>query len=354
MKLLVINSGSTSTKLAVYEDDNQIWAEGINHPAEEISHFSHVNEQYEFRKHLIIEEIRKAGFEIAFDAVIGRGGLLKPTKGGVYLIDDKIKYDLINSHLEHASNLAALIADDIARYCGCPAYIADPVVTDELCDEARFTGIPEIKRISVFHALNSRAEARRYAKSCGRRYEDMNFVVAHMGGGISVSAHRYGRVTDVNNAINGDGPFSPERAGTVPAGQLVDLCFSGKYSYDEISKMLNGRGGMVAYLGTTSGKDVALEIEKGNEEYKKVFDAMIYTIGKQIGCMHVALKCKTDAIILTGGLAHNKYLVSKLKEWIEPLANVVVAPGEDELGALALNALAALKGEIELQVYNPD
>ena len=353
MKILVINPGSTSTKLAVYENENQVWTDGITHTAEDIAQFSHVNDQYEFRKKLVLDELKNAGIEVAFDAVIGRGGLLKPTSGGVYQVNEKIRHDLLNSHMEHASNLAALIAADIAKDCGCPAYLADPVVTDELCDEARLTGIPEIPRISVFHALNSRAVARGYAAKCGRKYENMNFVVAHMGGGISVSAHRMGKVVDVNNAINGDGPFSPERAGTIPAGQLVDLCFSGKYEYNEICRMLNGRGGLVAHLGTTSGKDVAEAIYNGNVEYKKVFDAMIYTIAKQIGSMHVTLKAKTDAIILTGGMAHNKYLVEHLVEWVGDLAPVVVVPGEDELGALAMNALGALRGELPLQEYNP-
>lgn len=354
MRILVINPGSTSTKLAVFENETKVWSESIDHPAEEIAGFMHVNEQYDFRKKVVFDELNKVGIEMDFDAVIGRGGLLKPTPGGVYLVDERIKHDLFNSHIEHASNLAALIADDIAKSCGCPAYIADPVVTDELCDVARLTGIPEIPRISIFHALNSRAVARKYAAGAGRKYEEMNLVVAHMGGGISVSAHQYGKVIDVNNAINGDGPFSPERAGTIPAGQLVDLCFCGKYSHSDIKKKLNGRGGLMAHLGTTSGKFVAEEIEKGNEKFRKVFDSMIYTIAKQIGSMHVALKCKTDAIILTGGMGHNGYLVPKLKEWICDLAPVIVIPGEDELGALAMNALGALRGELELQVYNPD
>ena len=264
MRILVINPGSTSTKVAVYDNEKQLWSENVYHPAaEELSRFSHVNEQHDFRKELIIKTLHAAGFSLQFDAVIGRGGLLKPTQGGVYLVNEKIKYDLLNSRMEHASNLGAIIADEIAKGCGCPAYIADPVVTDEMCDLARVTGMPEISRISIFHALNSRAVSRKYhalnsravsrkyAASIGRKYDDLNLIVAHLGGGISIGAHSKGRVVDVNNALDGDGPFSPERSGSIPTRQLVDLCFSGKYSYDDIRKMINGHGGLYAHLGTT-------------------------------------------------------------------------------------------------------
>lgn len=251
MKILVINPGSTSTKLAVYEDDKQVWRESVFHSAKDLSEFHHINEQYEYRRRHVTEALQKAGIPLCFDAIIARGGLLKPTPGGVYRINERIKHDLWHADMEHASNLAALIADELAASAGCPAFIADPVVTDELCDVARLTGIPEIPRISIFHALNSRAVSRNYAARIGRKYEELDLIVVHLGGGISVSAHHHGKVIDVNNALNGEGPFSPERAGTIPARQLVDLCFSGKYTYQEIRKMLNGRGGLLAHLGTT-------------------------------------------------------------------------------------------------------
>lgn len=249
MKILVINPGSTSTKLAVYENENPVWRESIAHPSKELAGFHHINEQYEYRRAHVHDTLEKAGIPLAFDAVIARGGLLKPTPGGVYQINERIKHDLWHATMEHASNLAAWIADEIAHCAGCPSYLADPVVTDELRDLARISGIPELPRISIFHALNSRAVSRRYAARIGRKYEELNLIVAHLGGGISVSAHHYGKVVDVNNALNGEGPFSPERAGTLPARQLVDLCFSGKYTYAEIRKMINGRGG----TGGTSG-----------------------------------------------------------------------------------------------------
>lgn len=353
MKILVINPGSTSTKVAVYNNENQLWFESIYHKADELSRFSHVSDQHDFRKETIVSSLENAGFNLEFDAVIGRGGLLKPTQGGVYLVDEKIKYDLIHSQKEHASNLAALIADEIAKECNCPAYIADPVVTDEMNDLARFTGIPEISRISIFHALNSRAVSRRYAESIGSRYEDLNLIVAHLGGGISISAHSNGRVIDVNNALDGDGPFSPERAGSIPTRQLVDLCFSGKYSYNEILKMINGHGGLYAHLGTTDVRNIVAEIKSGNTHAGNVMQAMVYNIAKTIGSMHIALRQKTDAIILTGGMAHENYVASGISSWIDGLAPVIVIPGEDEMGALAMNALGALRGELPLQVYNP-
>lgn len=353
MRILVINPGSTSTKLAVYDENGALWRESISHPATELAQFHHINEQYDYRKRHVRETLEKAGMIDGFDAVVARGGLLRPTPGGVYRIDGRIKHDLWHADMEHASNLAAWIADEIAAGTGCPAYIADPVVTDELCDIARLTGIPEIPRISAFHALNSRAVSRKYAARIGKEYEELNLVVAHLGGGVSVSAHHYGRVIDVNNALNGEGPFSPERAGTAPARQLADLCFSGKYTHREIRKMLNGRGGLLAYLGTTDVENIVRQVHAGAEKHRLVLDAMLYTVAKEIGAMHVALHGQTDAIILTGGIAFNGYCVDALREWTERLAPVVVIPGEDEMGALAANAIGALKGTLPLQEYNP-
>lgn len=352
-KILVINPGSTSTKLAVYEDNQQIWRHSITHTPEELANFHHINEQYEFRRTHVTEALKQAQISLQFDAVIARGGLLKPTPGGVYLINERIKYDLWNASMQHASNLAAWIADDIASKISCPSYIADPVVTDELRDIARLTGIPEIPRISIFHALNSRAVSRKYAERIGRKYEELNLIVIHLGGGISVSAHHNGKVVDVNNALNGEGPFSPERAGTIPARQLIDLCFSGKYSHEDLRKLLNGRGGLLAHLGTTDVPTIVRWAHAGGKKHKLTLEAMIYTVAKQAGAMHVALHGHTDAIILTGGIAYSEYCVSLLREWLEGLARIVVIPGEDEMGALAMNALGALKGELTLQEYAP-
>lgn len=354
MKIFVINPGSTSTKLALFEDEKPVWVAGSHHPANELARFHHVNEQYAYRRDFILRLLAEAGIPLDFDAVIARGGLLKPTPGGVYAVNEQMKHDLIHARMEHACNLGALIADELARRCGCTAYIADPEVVDELQPSARLTGIPEIGRISIFHALNSKAVSRKYATSVGRHYEDLNLIVVHLGGGISVGAHRAGRVVDVNNALNGDGPFSPERAGTIPADQLAELCFSGQYNLKQIKKMLNGKGGLIAHLGMNDVVTVSRKAEEGEEPYKGVLDAMLYTVAKQVGAMYVTLRGQVDAIILTGGIAHSDYCVAVLREQIDYLAPVVLMPGEDEMGSLAFNALGALKGELPLQVYQPE
>ena len=354
MKIFVINPGSTSTKLALYENEKQVWTGGAHHPVDDLAKFHHINEQYEYRKEFVHRMLAEAGIPIQFDAVIARGGLLKPTPGGVYAINEQMKHDLIHAQMEHACNLGALIADELAKECNCPAYIADPEVVDERMPEAKLTGIPEIQRISIFHALNSKAVSRRYAASIGKHYEDLNLIVIHLGGGISVGAHLKGKVIDVNNALNGDGPFSPERAGTVPADQLAELCFSGKYTLRQIKMMLNGGGGLAAHLGENDMITIASKAERGVEPYKKVLDAMLYTVAKEAGARYVALRGKVDAIIITGGIAHSDYCIKTLRSWIDCLGNIVLMPGEDEMGSLAYNALGALKGELSLQVYQPE
>lgn len=351
MRIFVINPGSTSTKIAVYDGTKPVWMTGAHHPIKEISSFKHVFEQYDYRKDFIMKRLKEANIEMNFDAVIGRGGLLKPLCGGVYIVNEKMKEDLIHAQMEHVCNLGGLLALDIARQCGCKAYTADPVVVDELQPEARFTGIPGIKRKSVFHALNSKAVSRRYANSIGKKYEELRLIVAHLGGGISIGAHRYGKVIDVNNALDGEGPFSTERAGTVPAGQLIDLCFSGIYDRKQIMKMIHGGGGLMAYLGTNDMITISREAEEGNEPYKSVLDAMLYTVAKQTGAMYVALDGKVDAVILTGGIAYSDYCVDVLRKRIDYLAPVVLMPGEDELGALAYNAYGVLTGKLSLLEY---
>lgn len=351
MKILVINPGSTSTKLAIYEDNTNIWSTGAHHPTKELAAFQHIGEQYAYRLDFVKKQLEKGGIMLEFDAIIARGGLLKPMPGGVYRINEKMKHDLVHTKHEHACNLGALIAEELACQCKCPAFIADPEVVDELQPEARLTGIPEIKRISIFHALNSKAVSRKYAESIGRQYEDMNLIVAHLGGGISVSAHRKGRVIDTNNALNGDGPFTPERAGTIPADQLAELCFSGKYTLPQIKKMLNGKGGLTAHLGNNDMISIAARAEAGEEPDKGVLDAMLYTVAKQVGAMYVTLHGQVDAIIITGGIAHSSYCTATLSRQTDYLAPIVLMPGEDEMGALASNALAALKGKLPIQEY---
>ncbi len=353
-KILAINPGSTSTKAALYEDDKAILELTLRHSVEDIGRFDSIIDQMEWRRDLILDALKEKGFKVEeLSAVIGRGGLVKPIEGGVYEVNDVLKYDLRHAQRHHASNLGGLIADEIAQVAGVKAYIADPVVVDELIPEARFTGLPECPRVSIFHALNQKATARIYAKEIGKRYEDLNLIVAHMGGGISVSAHRKGRVIDTNNALTGDGPFSPERAGSLPADELMELCFSGKYSKSELTRMLAGKGGLVAHLGTSSVQEICeVRIEKDNDaQARQVMEAMCFAIAKNIGGMATILCGKVDAIILTGGVAYNDYVNVRVKEACEFIAPVHIYPGENELSALSMNALLVLKGELEPKTY---
>ncbi len=282
---------------------------------------------------------------------MGRGGLTKPIPSGVYEVNDKMKNDMLNSPFgEHASNLGGFIADDIAKGLkDVKAYITDPVVVDELDDIARVAGHPNFERISILHALNQKATARRYAREHNLVYEELNLIVAHLGGGISVGAHREGRIVDVNNALNGDGPFSPERSGTLPAGQLAKLCFSGKFSHDEVKLMLKGKGGFTAYLGTNDAYEVEMRAKEGDEKAQFISDAMAYQVAKEIGQCAAVLKGKVDAIILTGGIAYNKQFCSFVDEMTAFIAPMKVYPGEDEMSALAMNGLIVLRGEIQLK-----
>lgn len=354
MKILVINPGSTSTKLAVYEAEQLRWVHTLTHPADELSEFHHPIDQLDYRDTQMRAALQNAGISQDFDAVIARGGLLRPTPGGVYIVDDLICHDLVHSPNEHACNLGALMARDMARQAGCPALIADPEVVDERMDIAKVTGLPEIKRISIFHALNSKAVGRNYAESLGLCYEDMNLIIVHLGGGISVSAHQRGRVVDVNDALNGNGPFSPNRSGSLPAAQLIDLCFSGKYTHRQLRRMINGEGGIKAYTGSTDMADIAARAQKGEEPYRLVLDSMLYSVATEIGARAVAMRGHVDAIILTGGIAHSDYCISKLTDWVSFLGPIVVRAGEDELGALADNALRYLQGRVEPRIYRPE
>ena len=352
--ILVINPGSTSTKIAIFEDETEKFVKNIKHSAEEIAKFDNVASQFQFRKDIILSELKNAGFNInEINAIVGRGGLVKPIESGVYEVNEALINDLNNPPLgEHASNLGGLIANDIAKSLnnGTKAYIADPVVVDELQDVARLTGHPDFTRVSIFHALNQKAIARTYAKEIGKKYEDINLIIAHLGGGVSVGAHDHGRVIDVNNALDGDGPFSPERSGSLPTGQLVKLCFSGKKTEAEIKKMLKGAGGLVAYLGTNDAYEVEIKA-KEDPKYKLVQDAMSYQVGKAIGEMAAVLKGKVDGILLTGGIAHNPFLVDYVKEMVGFIAPIKVYAGEDEMRALAMNGLMVLRGELSGKTY---
>ncbi len=353
-KILVINPGSTSTKIAVFENEKSVFLKTLRHPSDIIDAFPNIASQYEFRKGAILRELQNSEIDInEINAVVGRGGLVKPIESGVYEVNEALKRDLVKGVMgQHASNLGGLIADDIAKDIpAARAFIADPVVVDELEDLARITGHPLMPRQSKFHALNQKAVSRRFAQSIEKKYEDINLIVAHLGGGISVGAHRKGRIIDVNNALDGFGPFSPERAGTVPAGRLIDICFSGNYTESEVRAMITGKGGLVAHLNTNQAQEAAEWANNGNEHARLILKAMGYQVGKAIGGALVVLKGEVDGIILTGGIAHNKLIVGYIKEYIDFIGKVTIYPGEDEMEALALNALGVLRGELECKNY---
>jgi len=355
MLILVINPGSTSTKMAVYDDEKPVIIRNISHSQEELSQFDDVIEQHDYRKQLVLDELERVGVPLEFDAVIGRGGLVKPIAGGVYEINNAMLQDTysgIAMH-NHACNLGCLIAHDIAQQIpGCRSFIADPGVVDELNDYARISGSPLMGRICIWHALNQRAIARRYASGIGKRYEDLNLIICHMGGGISVAAHEHGKAVDANNALDGEGPFSPERAGSLPAVDLIRLCFSGKYNEKQLLKRIAGKAGLNAHLGTADVREVERRIEDGDTRAELILNAMIYHIAKNICALGAVLFGKVDAILLTGGIARSQYVITRLRERISFLAPVYCFPGEDEMEALALNALAVLRGQREVKVYD--
>ncbi len=352
-RMLVINPGSTSTKIAVFEDTKSIFEETLRHSSEEIAQYKTIFEQYDFRKDVILKAVEKAGIDIkTLSAVVGRGGLLKPIEGGTYEVNEAMLEDLkVGVMGQHASNLGGIIAHEIAKSINKPAYIVDPVVVDEMEEIARVSGIPDIKRKSIVHALNQKAVAKRYAKEKGIKYDELNLIVAHMGGGISVGAHKKGKIVDVNNALDGEGPFSPERSGSLPVGDLVKMCYSGKYTYEQVKKMICGKGGFVAYLGTNDARDVEKMMNEGNKEAEIVFKAMAYQVAKEIGACAAVLHGKVDAVILTGGLAYGKTFVEWIKEKVSFIGNVVVYPGEDELLALAEGGYRVLSGEEKAGIY---
>jgi len=352
--ILAINPGSTSTKFSLFEEANLIFDKTIRHTTEDLSGFEKITDQFHFRKDLIMNELLTAKTDIKrIVVVVGRGGLVKPIESGIYSVNEIMKKDLeAGVSGQHASNLGGLIADEIASSIpGASAYIVDPVVVDELQSVARISGHPAIERKSIFHALNQKAVARIYASSIGKKYEELNLIVAHMGGGVSIGAHKKGKVIDVNNALSGDGPFSPERTGGLPSGQLADLCFSGKYAQSELSSMLVGKGGMVAYLGTNDFIEICRMIENGDQKALLIRNAASYQVGKAIGAMAAVLNGKVDAIILTGGLANQVDYMKSIESMISFIGKVVVYPGDDEMKALAFNGLLAMDGKIEIRTY---
>jgi len=354
-RILVINPGSTSTKIAVYDNSVCSLLKTLHHSMSELVPYKTISDQFIFRKDLILRELEHDRIDLALiNIVIGRGGLTYPLKSGVYIINELMVEHCRKGVMgDHASNLGSLIAFEIAQmHPGTVALIADPVVTDEMDEIARVSGHPLFKRLSIFHALNQKAVARQHASKIGKLYEDLNLIVVHLGGGITIGAHHNGRVIDVNNGLDGEGPFSPERSGTLPAGALIDLCFSGEYTRDEIHSMVFGRGGLVAYLGTNDAREVEIAVNHGDAKAAFYLEAMVYQVSKSIGEMATVLKGKIDGILITGGIAYDRKLMAQIRERVEFIAPVSVYPGQDELKALAMNALMVARGEVEAIVYD--
>ena len=356
-QILAINPGSTSTKFAVYFNEECRLNKTLRHSIDQLSAYANVIDQFDFRKGLIIDALVEEGFDVdKIKIIVGRGGLTFPLESGVYEVNNLMLNHVRKGILgQHASNLGPLIADYIANQIpNARAYIADPVVTDELQEIARVTGHPRFKKRSIFHALNQKATARIFAAETGRKYEELNLIVAHLGGGISVGAHQNGRVIDVNNALDGDGPFSPERSGSLPVGELIKMCFSGRFQRDDIYRMVVGEGGYVAHLGTNNAQEVGQRAASGDVKAQLVQDALGYQVAKSIGQMVVVLNGKVDAILLTGGLAHNHYLCNYISEKVSFIGSIKIYPGEDELQALAMNGLRIARGEEQIKTYVPD
>ena len=350
--ILAINPGSTSTKLALYENDKEIFCNTLEHSAEEIEKYDKIQDQFEMRKNLVISSLLEKGYDIkSLSAVVGRGGMVPKVKSGAYKVNETMVNRLkFNPVIEHASNLGALIAYEIANEVNISAYIYDSVRVDELKDVARISGMPEIPRTSTSHALNSRAMAMKVAKTNGKKYSDMNFVVAHLGGGISVSVHEKGRMVDI--LADDEGPFSPERAGRVPCKELIDLCYSGEFDKKTMNKKLRGNGGLKAYLNTVDVREVEEMIERNDEKAKLVLEAMAYQVAKGIGDLSTVVEGKVDAIVLTGGIAYSKRITALIKKRVEFIAPVEIMPGENEMESLAMGILRVLKGEEEASEYS--
>lgn len=351
-KILAINPGSTSTKISLANDDQPVFVADIAHSQEELRIFKRISDQFHFRKQVVIEELKKRNVPLDFDAVIGRGGLAKPVPSGVFTITEKMIIDQQQAIHQHVCDLGCMIANEIARDIpGCRSFIADPGVVDEMEPEARVSGSPLMPRMCIWHALNQKAIGRRFAKDMGTTYEKLNLIICHLGGGISIAAHDHGRAIDANNALDGEGPFSPERAGTLPAADLIHLCFSGKYTEDQLLKKVSGQAGLIAHLGTNDLKEIMNWIKAGDKHAEVVVSAMIWHIAKNIAAEGAVLYGKVDAILLTGGMAKCDYIIERLKRRLNYLAPIHVYPGQDEMKALTENALAVLRGERAARDY---
>ncbi len=352
-KILIINPGSTSTKVAVYEDEERIAYKNISHSAETLAQFKEIPDQFEFRKQEILNTLKEMNIEISdMSAVSGITTGLLPMKGGVYKVNELMaEHGRQGIGSKHPGNLGPMLVYEISKEFDIPGFSVDPSSVDEFCDEARFTGLVEMNRVSRGHPLNQKQVARRYAKDTGKNYEDINLVVAHMGGGISVSAHCHGKMVDTVDSTNGEGRMAPTRTGALPAAPLVELCFSGKYTKKELRKKISSTGGWVDHLGTSDALEVEKMVEEGNDYAKLVLSATVYELAKDVAAMAAVMDGKVDAILLTGGIAHSKLITGMLADKVSFIAPVKIYPGEYEMEALAAGPIRVLNGEEKAVEY---
>lgn len=351
-RILAVNPGATSTKYAVFDDEKVILKKVVEHQGTALAAFTRVFDQCQYRSDLITDALKEANIPLAsLQAVVGRGGLLKPMVGGTYAVNEKMLEDLKKAERgEHASNLGAAIAYNLADTLGIPAFIVDPVSVDELQPVARISGFPELERTSMCHALNMKAVARKVAADLGKRYDEVNVVVAHLGTGVSLSAHSGGKMIDIVDGKE-EGAFAPDRCGGLPASQLVKLCYSGKYTFEELRGKLFGSGGLYAYLGTKDARDVEKLADAGNEQAELLLQALSYQVAKEIGSLATVLSGKVDRVILTGGIAYSKRIVTDISGRVGFIAPIVVIPGEEELESLTSGARRVLNGEEQARIY---
>lgn len=351
MKVLIINPGATSTKIAVFEETEQLFKLGIDHSAEELDQFERVIDQADYRKNAILTAVANAGFQLAdFDAVCGRGGLYRPIPSGTYAVNDKVMADVENApYGEHPSNLGAYLSKKIGDIVGIPAFFVDPVCVDELTEVAHYTGFAEFRRLCQFHALNQKSIGRKAAKELGKKYEDCNLIVCHLGGGVSVAAHDHGRVVDVFN-VKDEGAMGMDRGGALPVNQLISYCYSGK-SKDEVKKILGRRAGMFSYLGTTDFRVICAKVVEGDPKYVEAYQALVYQLAKDIGAMAAVLHFDVDAIVYTGGMAYEQFFCDDISAYVSKIAPIIRMPGEEEMRSLAEGALRVLHGEQEAAIY---
>ena len=351
MKVLVINPGATSTKIAVFEEDQQLFKLGLDHSAEELDQFDKVIDQADYRKKAILDAVAEAGFQLSdFDAVCGRGGLYRPIPSGTYAVNDKVMHDVQTApYGEHPSNLGAYLARQIGDMVGIPAFFVDPVCVDEMTEVAHYTGFAEFRRLCQFHALNHKSIGRKAAAQLGKKYEDVNLIVCHLGGGVSVGAHQHGRVVDVCN-VKDEGSMGMDRAGGLPVNQLIDYCYSGR-SKDQVKKTLGRRAGMFSYLGTTDFRVICAKVTEGDPQFVEAYQALVYQLAKDIGAMAAVLKFQVDAIVYTGGMAYEQFFCDDITAYVGKIAPVIRMPGEEEMRSLAEGALRVLHGEQEASVY---